>query len=324
MGVDKGTTRLATGGAMYGSMNKPHWIVERVGASVFEQLSEGLAGSELQSVLLHVMQRRASARQPSEILAQYQRDPFCTPAPVDLRTSISIDTHLLAAAEGFEALELSPVAPLGSCAAVALTNQNRVLSTLRMTEVVSDPTNVLALECARRIRARPGKSVHLASSQRILRTQRVPVVPGYSPHFRIFVLASGGQETKDHGFTSQTVVRHVRTFLTALDQLERHGYTFGVRRVDVLATPERLEIAERIATTLGGGATCRPLEHPYYSGGIRYQIWATAPDGDVLPLGDGGVFNWLGKVAANRRATYVASGIGAQLIAMRFRVQKPI
>ncbi len=308
---------------MYSSMSRPQWVVDHVGASAFEQLSEGLAGSELHAVLLHVMQRRANKRQPSEILAQYQRDPFCTPAPVDLRTSIAIDTHLLAAAEGFEAIELSPVAPLGSCAAVALTNQNRVLSTLRMTEVVSDPTNVLALECARRIRAQPDQLVHLASSQRIMRTQRVPVVLGYAPHFRIFVLASGGQETRNHGFTSQTVVRHVQTFLTALDRLEQDGYTFGVRRVDVLATPERLEIAERIATLLGGRATCKPLEHPYYSGGIRYQIWATAPDGDVVPLGDGGVFDWVGKIAANRRATYVASGIGSQLIAVRFRAQGP-
>src|SRR5688572_23998974 len=146
-------------------MTTRSWIVEHIGASAFEQLATGLAGSDLQSVLLEVMQHRASGRLPTDVLAQYQRDAFCSPASVDLRTSLAVDSHLLAAADEFEAIELSPVAPLGASSAVASTGQNRVLSALRMTEVVSDPTNVLALECALRIRAHQGTAVHLATSQ---------------------------------------------------------------------------------------------------------------------------------------------------------------
>ncbi|HMG21373.1 MAG TPA: hypothetical protein VK607_08660, partial [Kofleriaceae bacterium] len=62
-----------------------------------------------------------------------------------------------------------------------------------------------------------------------------------------------------------------------------------------------------------------PLEHPYYSAGIRYMLWVTAPDGSEVPLADGGAFDWLRRLTANRRAVYVASGIGAQLVAVRFR-----
>src|SRR6185436_7864770 len=113
---------------------------------------------------------------------------------VDLRTSLALDSHLLAAAAEFEALELSPVAPLGACSTIAITHQNRVLSALRMTEVVSDPTNVLALECARRMRAGHELPIHLVTSQRVVRAQPVPKLPGYAPHFRMFVLASGGRE----------------------------------------------------------------------------------------------------------------------------------
>jgi hypothetical protein len=295
------------------------WILDKVGAPAFERLATGLAGSELQSVLLEIMHRRASGRAPKDVLEQYRRDPFCAPGSADLRESLAIDSHLLAGAEGFEAIELSPVAPLAACSAVALTDQNRVLSALRATEVVSDPTNVLALECAVRLRARPGAPVHLATSQRVIRAQPVPKLPGYSQHFRIFTLGSGGVEAKDHDFTVGTLVLHVRTLLRALERLEQHGYAFGRRRVDVLGTPERQTLAERIARSLGETAVVKPLQHAYYSAGLRYQIWVTADDGTEFPLVDGGAFDWLSRIASNRRAVFVATGAGSQLIALRFR-----
>src|SRR5262245_37333784 len=158
------------------------WIVGNVGEATFERLATGLSGSELQSVLLEVMQRRAKVRRPAEVLSQYRRDAFCKPAVVDQRTSVALDGHLLAAARGFEAIELSPVAPFGVCSAVALTDQNRVVSALRSTEVASDPTNVLALECALRLRANPPVPVHFATSQRVLRAQPTPKLPGYAQH----------------------------------------------------------------------------------------------------------------------------------------------
>jgi hypothetical protein len=295
------------------------WIVDGLGEEAFERLAAELPGTELQSVLLEVMQRRAAARTPAAVLAQYARDPFCRPAAIDQRTSVALDGHLLAAADGFEAIELSPVAPLAACSSVAPTAQHRVLSALRSTEIVADPTNVLALECALRLRAGAG-AIHLATCQRVIRAQPVPRLPGFASHFRIFVLASGGIEARDHAFTAGVLERHVRTLLTALDRLESHGYAFGARRVDLLATPERAALADRIAAALAGIAVRRrPLEHPYYSAGLRYMLWVTAPDGSEVPLGDGGAFDWLARLAANRRAVYIASGAGAQLMAFRFR-----
>lgn len=295
------------------------WIVEHIGDDAFERLAAQLSGSELQSVLLEVVGRRAAARSPAEVLAQYERDGFCRPAEVDLRASVAIDGHLLAAADGFEAIELSPVAPLAACSSMALTTQHRVLSALRATELVADPTNVLALACAARLRG-GGAPVHLATSHRVVRAQPVPKLPGYAPHFRIFVLASGGIETKDHAFTITALERHIRTMLAALRRLEDHGYAFGARHVDLLATPERAALADRIAVALGDVTVHRkPLEHRYYSGGLRYQLWVTAPDGARLPLIDGGAFDWLARLTSNRRAIYIASGGGSQLIALRFR-----
>ena len=292
------------------------WIVDSVGAPTFDRLSTGLAGSELQSLLLEVMQARALARSAKELVAQHGRDPFCVPAPVDLRTMLAIDSHLLAAAERFEAIELSPVAPMGTCSVVGLTHQHRVLSALRGTEVVSDPTNVLALECALRLRAHPRADVHLATSQRVIRAQPAPKLPGYGQHFRIFVLGSAGIEREDHAFTIETVALHVRTILAGLTRLEREGYALGQRRVEILASPEKQRLGERLAGLLD--ADHQPLEHPYYSGGLRYRIWVSAPDGTELPLADGGTFDWLSQLTSNRRAVFVGSGLGSQVIALRF------
>jgi len=300
-------------------MNQQSRALRGLGTSGFELLAQELSGSELHSVLLAVMQRRARRRAPREVLAHYQRDLFCAPSPVDLRTSMAIDLQLLEAAERFEAIELSPVAPLGACSTVAVTDQNRVLSSLRMTEVVSDPTNVLALECALRLRANPAAPVHLATAQRVVRAQPIPKLPGYTQHFRLFALGSGGQEEKEHAFTVATVVRHIETMGRGLDRLEQHGYSFGERRVDILATLEKQPVGDRIAQALGGPTTRAPLDHPYYSGGIRYKFWVTAPDGAEVPLIDGGSFDWLAQLGSNRRAVYVASGVGAQLIALRFQ-----
>ena len=300
-------------------MNDRNWIVDRIGAPAFDQLASELSGSDLHSVLLEVMQRRATSRSPADVLAHYERDPFCTPAIADLRENHAVDGHLLAAADRFEALGLSPVAPLGVSSAVAHTSQNRVVSSLRMLEVVSDPTNVLALECARRLRGHWDTPVHLATCHRVLRAQPVPSLPAHSQHFSMFALATGGREAKDHAFTVDTLVLHIRTILRAIERLELHGYSFGARRVVILTTSERTAVGDRVAGLLDLATARAPLEHAYYSGGLRYQIWVTAPDGAEVPLIDGGAFDWLTRLAANRRAVFIATGAGAQLIVLRFR-----
>jgi hypothetical protein len=293
------------------------WIVDALGQQSFEQLASRLPGSELQSLLLEVMRERAQARTPHDVLAQYRRDRFVRPAATDQRESVAIDAHLLAAADGFDAIELSPVAPLGTCSSVALTDQHRVLSALRGTEVVSDPTNVLALECAERLRAAPATPVHLATTQRVIRAQAVPNKPGFAAHFRIFCMASAGRETKDHAFATATLTQHITTIGRALDRLEQHGYRFGTRRIDVLATADRSALADRVAAAVGGER--KLLEHPYYSGGVRYMFWVTSPSGEEVPLIDGGLFDWVAKLTTNQRNVYVATGMGAQLVAIAFR-----
>jgi hypothetical protein len=296
------------------------WATQGIEETAYQALAEGLPSSEVWSLLLDVFARRAARRRASDLLGHWQRDGFCWPARVDQRTLNTLDGHLLANAASFEAIELSPLTPLGTCAALGPTSQNKIVSALRGTEVVSDPTNVLALECAKRLQGEPGATVRLCTSHRCVRAQPVPKGQGFAQHFRVFCLATAGRERKDHAFVVEALAEQVLTHLNALERLERNGYVFPERTVKLLATPARADLADRLAETLRGVTVTRAvLEHPYY-GGLRFMIGTASPDAELaIPLIDGGAFGWLAKLTSNRRLVLVASGMGAQLMAELYR-----
>src|SRR5262249_48596215 len=147
------------------------WVDAGVPGDVREMLASGLPASEVWSLLLSVMESRAGRRTPVELRTQWRQDRFVQPCAIDQRMLNEIDSHLLAAAVRFEAIELAPLAPLGVCSGVAPASQNKVVSTARGTEVVSDPTNVLALECASRLIKQPEQAVRLTTCHRCTRAQ---------------------------------------------------------------------------------------------------------------------------------------------------------
>ena len=305
-------------------MTERSWKSRGIDDEAYAALSRGLPPSRLWSLLLDVIEQRAAQRTPSTLTEQWASDRFVEPAYIDQRTLLALDEQLLAAAAAFEAIELSPLAPLAVCAAVGLASQNKVVSALRGTEVVSDPTNVLALECARRLKSHPDAVVRLATSHRCVRAQEVPKQPGFAAHFRMFCLATAGREQKDHAFVAAAILEHLTTMLGALDRLEQHGYAFPNRVVRVFATPARAHVGDRIAASIPGVEVVRaPLEHGYYNGGLRFQIGARSVNGADVPLIDGGSFDWVGKLAANNRLAFVATGMGSQLAAYAYRIQPP-
>jgi hypothetical protein len=355
------------------SSNDRSWIHARLPREAREALEAGLPASEVWSFLLGVMEARAARRTPASLREQWARDRFVEPCYLDQRTLLAMDSALLGAAPAFESIELSPVAPLGVCSAMALASQNKIVSTARGTEVVSDPTNVMALECARRLYEDSARVVRLVTSHRCVRAQAIPKVRGFAAHFRLFCLASAGHEQKNRALLSGELVEHICTQLAALDALERVGYSFGARKLRFLISPGNSELAERVAAGVverrshrgasggrarsmpegdagpsaaleytgaataalkpdaGQGATLnrdpegaqlpveyQPLEQAYYDG-LRFQIDVTAPNGAILPLIDGGAFDWMRKLMSNGKMVFVASAMGSQLAAYLFR-----
>jgi len=301
-----------------------NWTHAGLQEAAYAALAKGLAASELWSLLLGVAEQRAAQRSAALVLQQWEKDRFVCPAYIDQRTLNQLDSHLLAAASAFEALELSPLAPLGSCSAIALGSQNKIVSTVRGTEVVSDPTNLLALESARRLR-KNAQTVKLATNHRCVRAQAVPKLPGFAAHFRLFCITSAGHERKDQAFLVESLSEHIQTQVGALNRLEQHGYAFPDRILKILATPERKALGERIAGGVGrvGGTPVvfEELAHDYYDG-LRFMIGARAISGEHMPLIDGGAFDWLRKLTSNNKLVFVASALGSQLAAYLYRLPR--
>ena len=265
----------------------------------------------------------AARRRPADLLARWVTDATVVPSPVDLRTSVAYDTLALDAAESYEGLLLSPVTPLGSTSVLAPTSQDRTLSTIRASEVVSDPTNVLALECGRRLRADPTAHVRLCTTHQVLRMQPSGGEPGRTQHFRLFVMADAGPGLPDDGFEVAAVVAQLEAYRRLLDTA---GLTHAVRwerpAAIVRSDGTAPSLADRVVAALGSAqpdvdVRTEPLASDYYHG-LRVGYGVHTMSGDFVEIVDLGLFDWVARLTGNRRNRFVASAIGIQLLALLF------
>ncbi len=121
----------------------------------------------------------------------------------------------------FVPLALSPLCPFATSSSVASVDQNWAVSTARNTEVVSDATNVLALECALRRRAllsadpRSAEPVHLATNHRLVRAQFFDG-PNLFAHFGLFGLCTASRTLGSAQFELSALALHTGFYLRAI------------------------------------------------------------------------------------------------------------
>src|SRR3989475_9503649 len=186
-------------------------------------LTNRLAPTDLQSLLLEVYGRRAKKREPKLLLEDHISNRFTRPSVSSPRRLLEWDRIAFSRLpKVFQPIELSPVCPLGTVSALSPISQDWIVSTTRNTEVVADSTNVLAIECAVRRRGQKGLAsgqagfVHLAASHRLLRGQKISLGPNVRQHFRLFTLCSAGRDPGNLRFETETMRLHVGFFLTSL------------------------------------------------------------------------------------------------------------
>lgn len=290
-------------------------------------LSERDSPSRTRPALLALARAQAARRRPIELLQQWQRDGTVRPSDLDLRDATRLDSLALDAAHGYEALLLSPVAPLGACSVLAPTSQDRTLTTTRATEVLSDPTNALAIAAAEQLTADPAASVRLCTAHQTLRMQRPSSEPGRSQHFRLFCLADAAVGRADHAVELEAITRQLTVILAVIRSAEtRFHRDFGRISVLLETAPGRAGLADRITAALGTEVLgteplALDLEHGalqsgYYDG-VRIQLFVDGPDGpdgDRSAIADLGLFDWVGRLLGDRRARFIASGLGLQLL----------
>ncbi|MFO0685929.1 MAG: hypothetical protein U0234_27970 [Sandaracinus sp.] len=291
--------------------------------AMVEALAERLSPSDLSSLLLEVAARRAAARTPAEVRRQYESDRFVRPGTADALLANALERAALetAAARGFSPILPSPLAPLAACASVATVSQNKIVSTMRGTEVASDTSNLLALEASVRRAADPsGPVVSLCASQRVVRAQPL-ARPEFRPHFHLFVTVAAGRDPGGRTFEAREVERALVVQLDLVRALAARGHR--CEHAIVALSPDRTHtpVAERVAAALGGRFPGVPVEidgariakSGYYRG-LCFGLWIQR-ESDRFPLGDGGLTDWVAKLTSSRKERCLVGAVGLEALA---------
>jgi len=212
----------------------PSRIVSRIErqlqlTGLVDALSDRVSASDLRSLLMEIHAARAGAVTESDLLANAARDPLLAPSAVSAATFTAFDMAAFQAAPEFTSLELSPVCAFGAASVLGGTSQNNVLTAIRNAESLGDPTIAMAIEAARRLRS--DDLVRLSASHRVIRMQPFDV-PGYSPHFRLFALVTGGRDSGSRRFEMTHLREHVRVYLRIFRMLATAGFSLRAPRVE--------------------------------------------------------------------------------------------
>ena len=277
-----------------------------------------MSPSDLQSLLLSVAKARAADVTPARLVRRWREDAFVRPASADPRTVSALEAALWAGLPSeFTGLDLSPVAPFGTCAAIAGVDQNRVLTTTRTSEVVSDHTAVLAIEAAHRRTTGDGP-VHLAATHRVLRTQRFGA--GSSQHFRLMALVSSGRDTGSGRTEADMLTGHLRFCVDALSTM-LPAHVVRVR----LTTLDRSAVSERVGDTVLPAleplpANVEVVDDPERTRGRGYYRDVAVRldvvrDGTEVELGDGGFTDWTSRLMSDAKERCLTSCIATERLA---------
>lgn len=273
--------------------------------------------SALNSLLLELFKARANQVEPAHLLHAFRENRFVQPSADDPIQIKEMELEFLQAAKnhGFKPLNLSPVTPLGSSSVLAPVDQNNVVSALRLSEVVSDATNVLALQIASEFKGTEGKGARAyAAVHRHIRGQSF-ANPKFSAHFSVMALASGGLDSGNFRFEIETLRQHIL--------LLRHILS---KYVD----PRELSIRfywkknskffqENFKEANGKGWHDLPIdevedfESDYYQL-VQFKLLLKR-NKETYDVADGGVVDWTQKLLSNKKHRLVISGIGLELLA---------
>jgi hypothetical protein len=285
------------------------------GSDVLDRLA-ALPAGDVRALLLELAARRAAARRPADVLRRYEQERSFAPAPVDAQAYRRLEAAALEALpDGFEEIVLAPHAPLGTSSVVADLSQDRALSTIADSEVVSDSTNVLALEAARRRRdpalRRTSAPVRLAASQRVLR-------PRDGAHFGLIGLCTAGRDRGSFAMQAHALREHLDWHLTVIT---RHlpGTALEVLLTDLSGGPRRASLDTEVLQA--SRETWPAVEWAFddgRQGGRRYYdeacfaIKAVHADGSRANLSDGGLTDWTARLLADGKERLLISGVGSE------------
>ncbi|HEU5001071.1 MAG TPA: hypothetical protein VFT68_19195 [Lapillicoccus sp.] len=273
-----------------------------------------LGPTDLQVLLADVTTARAGLTSVATVRRRWATDRFVRLADSDPRRLSALEARLweLVPAD-FAGVGLSPVSPFGTSAALAGIGQDRVVSTTRGSEVVSDSTATLAIEAATRRRAqgRTGQ-VHVATVHTQLRTQPMGRA---SAHFRLLTLVSSARDGGSGGTHAGLLTLHLRTWRDLLvSALPEVRSTIEVSAWNPVVA-ER--VADSVRPALGDHDRVALVDAPertrakgYYTD-VALRLEVAGPDGPV-EVGDGGLTRWTAALTDDRKELCLVSCVSTE------------
>jgi hypothetical protein len=299
-------------------------ILREAGVPHLVDVLARLTPTDLQSVMLEVYRHQAARISPAELLGRYADNRFARPAAVEPRAIAAFEELAWSLLPSrYRVLELSPLCPLGTHSVVATVDQNKVISTIRNTEVVADSTNVLALECALRRRSllqdpdARSKPVCLATSQRQVRAQSFGD-PREWAHFGLLALVASGRDRGFFSFEIEALRQQIGYFIALLNQF-RPEWRLDVALTDLahrsMALQEGVlgqlsQVFPEVTFRMDAG---RSSGRSYYVD-VCYKLFVRDPSGTLMDVGDGGCTTWTRRLLSDERERLVISGLGAERI----------
>jgi hypothetical protein len=274
-----------------------------------------LSGSQTNSWLLTLFQGLTGKIRPADLVRQFIRNRFVFPAAVDPIKFKELELACLRLARDhhFQPVLLSPLAPLGTCSAAARVHQNKVVSALRGTEVVSDATNILAIKIAAESRnASSQQLIRYAATHRHVRGQYF-TNPAFSAHFGVFCLVSGGMDTGNFAFELGQLQEHLRVHFTLLAGKFAEEDLF----LKIYLKKEHAVLRQLLANSLEKESYPYQITEDYQQEGyyqhFQFKIFLKH-NGRELDLADGGLVDWTQKMIPNQKHRLFISGCGLELV----------
>jgi hypothetical protein len=287
-------------------------------ADLITLLVEGISGSDLNSLLLKVFSEKTKTSSPSDLLKRYRENRFVHPAKVDVLRlkQLEMDVLNIAAKHSSLPIQLSPVAPLGSTSVIGTVDQNKVISALRGTEVVSDATNLLAIHISDLIKTNKNKRedfIRFCATHRHVRAQFFGDATEMLPHFHLFCMVTSGVDQGSYSFEKKSFWEHIKVYQSIFKTLfgseieiifsERDGYKDNAGLVSRIIN-HGYELSMNVSVNTG-----EPNNKNQYYKGLQFTI-KTVIDKKEYYIGDGGFVNWTQKMLGNKKERLLISAIG--------------
>ncbi|MCL2883858.1 MAG: hypothetical protein FWF49_00035 [Oscillospiraceae bacterium] len=292
-------------------------ILTELGDDTLLQKLAALPQSDLNSLWLEINRNQSKKLTPPALLKNYAGNRFAVPSEISPLQYCQLETELFSLAQRhtIEGILLSPAAPFGSCSAFGCVDQNNVVSAVRGTEMVADPTNMLAIVIADRLKNRKIENktpVHYCAAARAVRAQTFVGKRSF-PHFGLFCIVSSGKDAGSYICEKSLLIKQLSYYKDLFFEKynaelhvvlrKRSGYTDSDGFFE--------KMAELLQTELPDASFSFDLDHadnPYYKG-LNFKLYMYR-DEEKIEIGDGGFVDWIQQMTGNKKERCLISGIG--------------